>query len=708
MRILWRSSFRYLKQHPGQILLAVIGVAVGVSVIVGIDIAIKSASRGFELSTVQLTGRATHRITGARSDLSEEVYMRLRTKLGLRNCAPLVVETVPLSGSSNPIHLLGVDPFAEPPFRPYLSRKNLSNPDLLKSFMLSDNSGLLDARTAESLGIRAGDTLDLQIQGEIYPISIIGVIKPTAGSTTYLNNLLITDISTAQQALGMQGRLTRIDLILPQGAQGEKLLAGIRKILPPEAEIRPAGTGAGTMNELLRGFNLNLSAVSFLALIVGMFLIYNTMTFSVLRRRQHIGRLKALGVTRREIGSLILSEAVAIGVTGTLIGGFAGYLLGHQLLNLVTRTINDLYFVLNVTNVHLSTLTLVKAIGLGIGGTILATVPPSREATRTSPRITLLRSRMEDRTLRNIPKLAGLGLVILIVGVLLLLTPTRSPLIGYLAMLPVILGFSFLVPLLIRLLVKLIRPLAGRLLGLLGKIALQSIVTQLSRTAVAIAALTVAVSATIAVTTSIESFRHTVIQWLDTTLQSEIYISPQGLVSRRNYTPMDASVLETVRNTRGVTNVTSTRYFQEHINDSRIDIGAIELGPEGYHRYEFKAGRPETFWQEFQTGNTVIVSEPYAYDRNTHVGDTLRIPTDHGTKTFRVLGIYYDYSSDIGTVLLSENTFHKYWTGNGVTGIGLDAREISADSLIVLLRNRLGEKQGMNYPVASHRVSKDF
>jgi len=698
MRLLSRSSLRYLQRHPGQIFLSIIGVAVGVAAITGIDLAIQSAGRGFQISAEQVTGRATHRITGAGNTIPQQTYTALRTRIDVKHSAPVVEGMVAAPGYNRSLRLFGVDPFVEPPFRPYLRGDETLNPQLLKSFMLESNSGILSAQTASEMGLQPGDTLRIRTHGKYKQVRIIGILDPQSQAySDLLKNMILMDISTAQHLLEMSGRLSRIDLILPEDANGARLMKRIQKILPSSARVEKAGTGTGIMKELVRGFNTNLTAVSFLALIVGLFLIYNTMTFSVLQRRRQLGRLKALGVTPREIFTLILSEALVIGVAGTLIGGAGGIILGRQLLGLVTRTINDLYFTLHVTQFHLPVTTFLKGLGLGIGGTVLTAFFPAREATRSSPRIALMRSGIESRTIRRTPQMAGAGLVLMAGGITLLLVPVDYIYIGYLGMLGVIFGFALVIPILIRILVHFLRPLAGKTMKLLGKISLQSIVTQLSRTAVAIAALTVAISATIAVSSSIDSFRQTVIQWLDTTLRADVYISPQGMISRRNYTPMDNTVLNIVRNTPGVTNITTTKYFRERVSGHQVDIGAVDLGAEGYRRYRFKSGDPDAFWPAFRDSALALISEPYAYHYNVERGDTLFLPTAQGALPFPVAGVYYDYSTDVGTVLLSRGTYERYWSAEGITGIGLDAAEdYSADTLINTLRKRLGEREGLS------------
>src|SRR5206468_11076134 len=159
---------------------------------------------------------------------------------------------------------------------------------------------------------------------------------------------LVWDVGAGQELLGRVGRIDRIDLIVAEGPEGRRLLARAVSVLPPKAQILPAAGRTRTTEEMTRAFRLNLTALSLLALVCGAFLIYNTMTFSVVQRRQWIGTLRALGVSRREIFGLVLGEALVVAVLGTGIGLGAGVLLGRGLVRLVTQTINDLYFVVPV------------------------------------------------------------------------------------------------------------------------------------------------------------------------------------------------------------------------------------------------------------------------------------------------------------------------------------------------------------------------
>nr|MDQ2695564.1 FtsX-like permease family protein [Pseudomonadota bacterium] len=335
-RLLWRASRRYLLRHPWQLLLAVVGIALGVAVVLAVDLANASARRSFALSMDQVAGRATHRIGAGPGGVAENVYVRLRRELGLRDAAPVVTgHVVPVAEPGRQLQVLGIDLFAEGPFRAH-AQGPAADPAGLVALLTRPDAALLPA------GPQQRDTLEVLAGGRRTVLQRAGTL-PAASQ-----GLIVMDIAAAQVLLDKLGRLDHIDLILPQGAAGEALAKKIGAWLPPGLRLERTAERTRAVGELSGAFELNLTALSLLALVVGMFLIYNTMSFAVVQRRALLGMLRALGVSRREVFILILGEALLLGLAGTVLGGLAGVWLGSVLVELVTRTIDDLYHALTV------------------------------------------------------------------------------------------------------------------------------------------------------------------------------------------------------------------------------------------------------------------------------------------------------------------------------------------------------------------------
>jgi putative ABC transport system permease protein len=707
-RLLWRASLRYLLRHPWQIGLSLVGVALGVAVVVAIDLANSSAQRAFFLSTESVVGRATHQIVGGSHGIPEEIFRDLRIKAGVRLAAPVVEGDV--SAPEYPgrtFRLFGIDPFAEAPFRPYLAGMNSGAQRDLVAFLTQPATGIISRETGRQLGLNLNtdtdqqntrDSLVIRVGSTRHRVKIIAFLEPSDDlSRQALENLLITDIATAQELLGMTGRLSRIDLGIPTGEgreDGEAILTKIKSVLPPGAEVHSAAARSQSVAQMTRAFSLNLTALSLLALIVGMFLIYNTMTFSVVQRRSLIGMLRTLGVTRTEIFSLILAEAALIGVIGTAVGILLGVILAHGLVRLVTQTITDLYFVVSVRELTLTWFGLLKGLGLGLGATVVAALAPALEATSAQPRAALNRSNLETQSRQAVPWAALAGVCLLLFGGGLLLLPSRDLILSFGALFAIFLGCVLLTPVTVVVLLQGLQVLVGARLGILGRLCIRSVVASLSRTAVAIAALMVAVSVTVGVGIMVESFRQTVAYWLESALQADIYISPPGMVSRWNEQTLDPELIARFSAAPGVDSVNTYRRVSVESPTGRVQLVALALDARKYTSYRFIEGTPGTIWPAFEDGQAVIISEPYAYHHELQLEDVVQLQTDRGQHAFRIVGIFADYGSDQGLVMLSRNTYEQFWEDRGVSSLGLYVTpEQDVAAMVVSLRKLVDAEQ---------------
>jgi len=685
---LGRLALRQLRTHPWQLGLTILGIALGVAVAVSIDLANGSALRAFGLSTEAVSGKATHQIVGGPSGVPDDLYRRLRLALGVRRAAPIVEGDVALVGDrARTFHLLGIDPFADGDFRPYLAAGEnqgaRAREALLRAEALVGRAGtaLLAATTATELGRAVGDAVVVEVSGHPRTLTIVGLLEPAdPASARALEGLLVTDIATAQETLGAIGRLSRIDLITDDGA----LLQRIGEALPPEADLVAAGSQAGATARMILAFQWNLAALSLLALVVGMFLIYQTMTFSVVQRRPLIGSLRALGVTRGEVFALVMSEALVIGVIGTLVGLALGFGMAQALLRLVTRTINDLYFVLSVREVVVDPLTVVKSVLLGVGATLLAALAPALEATAAPPRVVMSRASLETRARRGASRAGWLGLAVMAAGAVMLAVP-GGIVIGFVGLFVVMVGCALVTPAAALVLLRPLHRLAGRTFGLLGRLATRSIVAALSRTSVAMAALMIAVAAAIGVGVMIASFREAVTTWLEGTLRADIYVSAPSLVGSRPDATLDPALAAHLALTPGVARASTSRGVVVQSPRGPAQVVALDVDPARPPRWRFRAGGDAGVWD----GDAVLVSEPYANRQDVRAGGAVRLRTDRGEQDFRVAGVFYDYGSSAGVVVMSRRTYDAAWNDRGLSSLALEAAPgVDVNALVATIRER--------------------
>lgn len=679
MPVLYRASLGYLLRHPWQLGLAILGISIGVAVMVAVDLANESSRKAFIASMDTLNGEASHQIVGGPAGIAESVYTDLRVDHGIRNIAPVVSGPVRVNDRS--LQVLGIDLFAERNFRSFTAPADVSSGGsasssaeaLVRQFLAGDASVLIPSQTAAELGIRQGDSFALSANGKRYTATVEGLLEGEQ-----LPGIIVADIALAQHWLGMQGKLTRIDVKL-NGDQ-DPVRERIAAVLPNGMELLSAAGRTETTAAMSDAFMTNLMAMSLLALLVGIFLIYNSVAFAVLQRRDLIGILRALGVTRGQTYRLILVEAALIGIVGALCGVSAGIWLGDKLLVLVARTVSDHYFAVNVTNVAISSFSVTRGLVAGVGATLVAAAIPAMEASSYQPRLAMTRSVIEQRAGRLLPVLGFAGVALIALSVVLLWISGSNLVAGLCALFMLILGFAFCIPLFAKFASSVLEPVGGMIGGTAGRLAIGGVGKTLSRTGVAIVALSIAVSATIGVSVMVESFRGSVSDWLNTTLQSDIYVGvPRGT--------LDPSVLADIADIPGVAFYSTSRRAWLENSRGRSRILAVEMAPGSYAGTRIRDGDADEVWRQFNEENAVLVSDAYAFRFAIGRGDVIELNTEEGLRRFDVAAVYQSYDSNDGAIMMKRSRYERYFRDPAIDSVGLYLEDgYSTESIIERVR----------------------
>ena len=639
---------------------------------VSIDLANGSAQRAFSLSTDAITGRATHRIVAVTpSGVETSVYRDLRRQLGQIPAAP-IVEGYVLAAEldAQPMHLVGVDLFAEGPFLNYFGE--LAGQTGFVPFLTEPNAVMLSETVAHQYQLGLGDSLRLDIAGRRRTAHLVGSITPSNRlNQTALSTIMFADIATAQELLGQLDSVSYIDLIVDDPAD----LAAIEGLLPSGVKLEPSAAQKNAVQQMTAAFELNLTALSLLALVVGMFLIYNTVTFSVIQRRPIFGVLRCLGATQGQIFTLIVGEAAIFSVIGSVLGVALGVVLGHSIVGLIAQTINDFYFVVTVQQITLAKSTLVKGLAVGVAAALLAAGIPALEAMSVSPQMTLQRSTLESKVQRLLPflVLAWVGFVVLGIG--LLRWRTGGLIAAFGGLFAVLLGTVLLTPSLISICLKTWQPLIRHLLGVVGGLAPRNILRSLSRTSVAIAALMVAVSVIVGVSIMVGSFRTTVVSWLDQTLQADIYVSPPQSTANRVLGKLDPDIVAALQTWPDVNQVVTYNDADVRVVDFDRQAQLISAGgdvSQGKRPYAWIRPDLADPWEALKPESGVIISEALILRQNLpDIPQTLTLETPIGDRSFPVLAVFYDYSSDQGSIILDHDLYAALWRDPSVASVGL-------------------------------------
>ena len=633
-----------LLREPVRTSLTVFAVALGVGVVVAIDLAGQAATGSFHSSLESLAGRGGLTIT-ATGGVDERLLGKLARLPYPLEFSPRIEDFASLDGKGEALPFIGVDWIGSGRMR-WQAGGAVANPILV----------------ARSLHLEPGRHVRLLINDALREYTVAGVLDSEG-------NVIVADIGMAQRVTGKVGRLDSIEVRLPADASADRWRETLERDLPVSVRIAPEGSRSVANRKMLTAFRSNLQVLSYIALIVGAFLIYNSISVSVVRRRNEIGVLRALGATRGFIGGGFLAEAFVIAMIGSTFGLAIGRLMAAGAVRLIGTTVNALYVSSQPGGIQLTFTTAAVGVALGLFVSVLAALAPAAEAARVAPVEAMARGREEFvAALRSSRTLWWAVLLLATSAMLSQLPPVkRQPLFAYCAVLLLIAGTALAIPSAVSKFVRLSAPAIGKLLGAEALLALGSLRAGLGRTSVLTAALSTAVAMTVSVGIMVGSFRETVAVWMDNQLQADFYLRPAGPAGADRHPTMSADVANRIERLPGVRAVDRLRAYAISYEGLPATLAGGDTRSIRFLPGENRA----SIFAQLETGDTCVVSEPFANKHNVRPGSKILLPFAGVNRQFRVLGLYYDYSTERGFVLLSRRTLLKYLPDPAVSSIAV-------------------------------------
>ncbi|MCK4841676.1 MAG: ABC transporter permease, partial [Methylococcales bacterium] len=665
--LLNKASRHFLYLHPWQLALAILGIALGVAVVVSIDLALESSLNSFKQTTQALSGKASYRIIASDGGLDEKLYTSLRVDHGVQNLSPAVNGYVhSTANTKNTFKLYGIDPLIENTFQSSWQQQYEGGDSL--RLMTEANTILISRQTAQKMQLQIGDPFTVTTNTGQHVLKIIDWL-PDNDTGELFEQLIISDIATAQEILGLVGKLSAIDVLIAD--QQTAKIRRIGKALPADVLLMPLNNQLESLRQMTHAFSINLTALGMLSLLVGMFLIYNSMTFLVIQRRRLIGSLRSIGVTQQQIFRLIIGEALLLAVIGSVLGIVLGIILGNNLLPLISRTINAIYFPVNHTALIVNPMQIGTGFLLGIAATLLAVLAPAWEATKQSPHRVLLRSQLESNARRLMQSAALLAVLFIVSGLSLILFSGNNISLGLASIFLLLFGFALLTPLFTFVLMNILEGSLSRSSSVLTRIPVRMVKAEISRTGCAIATLMIAVAAAIGMDLMIGSFRQTVSEWVQTSLQADLYVNLSGNMQAANKSATDHLLKQKLAKLNGVEMLSSVLRTQLISDNTVSKVSVFEINEKSRQGFIFKQNQNSEVWETFNRQNSVFVTEPYAYHQGIEIGDSIQLRTAQGEQSFKVIAIYADYSGDQGHIAMNRNIYQKYWPDLGYSGIGI-------------------------------------
>lgn len=697
VKVYARLGWTHLSTHPGRTVLTMIGVALGVAATIAVQTANVEVLRSFEDSVLTVAGPVTLEVSAGEAGLDERVVRAVREVDGVESARPVLEIGVAVSGGSRrSFSVLGLD---------LLDELNRADGRIPAAFdvrerpgegvalegLLRANALLVGEALAKDLGVMPGAEVALEADGRAVPVSILAVLRRKSGAPSPWDHRAVMDIAAAQRTFGQIGRLDRVDVVTAPSVSVEAVAKAIAQVLPHAVTVRRPIQRSQQVESMVGAFQLNLSVLSMVGLLVGIFLIYNTVSFMVAQRRREVGILRAIGLSEPMVIGLFLAEAGVFGVGGGIAGGLLGLMLGNVLVGMVGRTIHDLYTPLAETTGVLgfspgSARLLFEAIAIGTVVSVLGALGPSLDAGRT---VIVAALAPGEYDVAQRVRAGSLG----VVGVLLLLAASGClfagpvagmPIFGYVATFCLLAGLSCLVPSLMQVICRtrelgLLSPLPS-LGGAVRHIAREQTSRGMGRNAVTVSAFLVGVAIMVGVMVMIRSFRDTVEIWIDQTVMADFIVAPAGWpnVARQGSSSavLPGAWREQLAGSRVVSAVDAYRDLRIEVQGQPVALVSRDLALHAARsRYLFLEGDSARILTRAAAGEGAMLSEVLANRLHLAKGSRMTIATPSGERSLEVLGVFYDYATDGGKLVVDRTLYQQWWNDEGVTVFPIYVRE---------------------------------
>ncbi len=677
MMLLRLLSWPYLKKHVLRWALTIAGIVLGVAVFVAMHVANRSVHAAFEKTVQKIAGSAQLQVSAGEFGFPEEVLEQVQNVPEVGVAVPVIESTVETGiRTQGSILILGIDMTGDRSLRDYeLDSADESIIDDPLVFLAQPDSLLITREFAERNGLALNAKIPLfTVQGE-KQFTVRGIMSSTGMAQAFGGNLAIMDIYALQLVLGRGRRFDRIEIKAKDGVRLDECKAAVQRAVGPGFEIDPPSSRGQHFDALMQSYTTATGVSSLFAMVVGMFIIYNSFSIAVTQRRSEIGILRALGATRSQVQRLFLLESVVAGFLGSMLGVLAGMGMAVGVSSYMGDLTEQVVGVAQrLDELAVDPWLIVGALAIGIGTSVVAAWIPARSAARVDPIQALQKGKYQVLSAgENRRRRAGAAVLVVISGVCLFFNNWKPAFYtGYILM---ILAGLLIAPAVSLLLAKALRPALKKFLPAEGTLAADSLIQSPRRTSATVSALMLSLAMVVGFGGFTNSIYVSMDEWMSTALNPDFFVAHSANLTNRSIT-FPAEVGQTIESVEGVDQVQLVRDARVIYGGTPIMVVSVETEKllSKVKRVPL-AGNSKEMHALTAAGKGAIISDGFSSMRHVTLGDMLDIPTPSGLLKLPVAGVIRDYSDLQGAVFIDRSVYLKYWNDTTVNVVRVYLRK---------------------------------
>src|SRR5262245_16149850 len=666
MWLLRDISLPHLAAHKARTVLTLLGIAIGVGAIVATSSVTDAVFRAFRRTIEATAGRAELQIQNGGAGVPDMLMEEVKRFDGVAGAAGMVGGFVAIAGNDpNSLAIFGVDLLADEEHEAQVPRSAVHIDDEL-TFLNRLDSVALAAGFARTHGYGPGSTIDVIAPEGRRQLVVRGLVDAAGPAALYGGAVGLMDLPAAQRLLGKAGRLDRIDVRLAAGSDPTEVAARLRARFEGDSRVQDTATAGARGEDLLCSLRVAPAIAGLIAALVGFFIIYHTMSVSVVQRRREIALLNAFGVSGWSLLRWLAIEALALGVVAAFVGLGVGLGLAH-LAVATFATVTTVWVQITPEPVRPEPWGAVLGIGIGVFTTLIAamasgwsviTSPPARHLRLAADAPTPSRGARRAVML----SVAGFGLMALMLYAAPRTLP-YAPLVAFVFAVNclALTSFALLSPAVALGLGRAVTQLADRRPGLSLLLAGSSIRRTPAAPAAVVAAIVIGLGWSLAQASLTASMERSWLTWLDQHYASDLLVTAGATtVSFLTDPPVDEGMAQQLRAIPGVREVQGVRNIEIDVRGRPVVLLGLDNSAQGL---PLVAGSWRDVATRFWAGEGLAVSDNLAHRAGLDVGQTLELPTPTGVLRLPILGRFADYQSggDLGCVALSRQLVRNRW-----------------------------------------------
>ena len=644
------------RRHPMQFATLLIGLISAIALWSGVQALNQQARTSYDRAAAALGGARTAMLVGRNgATFPQALYVELR-RAGWP-VSPILEGRIQIDGRS--FRLLGVEPVTLP-------SEAGDTPAMggdLQAFVMIPGETRIARETLVDLRASEGATPMTSNDMALPPLRVAAQLAP---------GVMVVDIGIAQRLLKMPDQVSRLLIGKSKGPRAtlESVVGDRLRLVAPDAET--------DLERLTDSFHLNLTAFGLLSFFVGLFIVNSAIGLAFEQRLPMLRTLRACGVPAAELNAVLVFELVFFALIAGLLGMACGYLIAAALLPDVAASLRGLYGAQIPGQLSLQPQWWIAGLFISVIGALLAAAQSLWKASGLSV-LAAAQPQAWHQAQRRWVALQGVAALAIFATAFGFFWFGDSLLAGFAVLAAMLLGAALALPLILELvLAHGQRRARGALVGWFWADSRQ----QLSGLSLALMALLLALSVNVGVSTMVESFSRTFVNWLDGRLAADVFLNAADDAQAK-------AITDWLRERRDVSAILPGGRAETQLAGAPLEIFGLP-DHATYREHWPLLSSTENAWTRLRPGNAAFVSEQLALRLKLSIGDHIDVPTPTGSWPLDVVGIYADYGNPKGQIAVNFAALTRYFPNIPLTRIGLRAEPAAVPALMAALREKFG------------------